>query len=152
MLSTRLLPVIDQLLYRFSKMLLNRIRDPVFLDLALFKWELKNLFKIRQISLRNHPLVKVEEDLSELLKWEVLKMIKKNQRNKSLHLVIFRWIKNLSKRKSLLHSVVFQWIKNQQNRNHLLVVFQWNKLNKINLLKMGLLLSQLFHKQIVNYQ
>jgi hypothetical protein len=88
----------------------------------------------------------------ELLKWEVLKMIKKNQRNKSLPLVVFRWIKNLSKRKSLLHSVVFQWIKNQLNRNHLLVVFQWNKRNQINLLRMALLLSQLFHNKIVNYQ
>jgi hypothetical protein len=88
MLSTRLLPVINQLLSRLSKMmLLIRIRDPVFLDLVLLKWELKNL---RQISLRNHPLVKVVEDLLELLKWEVLKMIKKNQRNKSLPLVVFR--------------------------------------------------------------
>jgi len=150
MLSMRLLPVINQLLSRLSKMmLLIRIRDQVFLDLVLLKWELKNL---RQISLRNHPLVKVVEDLSEHLKWEVLKMIKKNQRNKSLPLVVFRWIKNLSKRKSLLHSVVFQWIKNQLNRNHLLVVFQWNKRNQINLLRMALLLSQLFHNNIVNYQ
>ena len=150
MLSTRLLPVINQLLNRLSKMmLLIRIRDPVFLDLVLLKWELKNL---RQISLRNHPLVKVAEDLLELLKWEVIKMNKKNQRNKSLPLVVFRWIKNLSKRKSLLHSVVFQWINNQLKRNHPLVVFQWNKRNQINLLKMALLLSQLFHNKIVNYQ
>jgi hypothetical protein len=84
----RLLPVINQLLSRLSKMmLLIRIRDQVFLDLVLLKWVLKNL---RQISLRNHPLVKVVEDLSEHLKWEVLKMIKKNQRNKSLPLVVFR--------------------------------------------------------------
>ena len=88
MLSTRLLPVINQLLNRLSKMmLLIRIRDPVFLDLVLLRWELKSL---RQINLRNHPLVKVAEDLLELLKWEVIKMNKKNQRNKSLPLVVFR--------------------------------------------------------------
>ena len=88
MLSMRLLQVINQLLNRLSKMmLLIRIRDPVFLDLVLLKWELKYL---RQISQRNHPLVKVVEDLLELLKWEILKMIKKNQRNKSLHLAVFR--------------------------------------------------------------
>ena len=88
MLSMRLLLVINQLLNRLSQMPKKRIRDQVFLDLALLKWELKILLKLRQINLKNLPLVKVQEDHLELLKWEILKRIKKNQLNKSLLLVV----------------------------------------------------------------
>ena len=136
MLSMRLLLVINQLLNKLSP-IPKRIRDQVFLDLALSKWELKILLKLRQINLKNLPSVKVEEDHLELLKWEILKRIKKNQLNKSLLLVVFKWLKNL-KRKRLLHSVVFQWIKKQTNKSPLLLAtFKWKDKNK-NLLKMVL--------------
>jgi len=144
----RLLLVINQLLNKLSRMMKLRIRDQVFLDLALLKWELKILLNPRQINL-NLPLV--EEDHSELLKWEMLKRIKKNHWNKSLLLVVFQWTKNL-KRLRLLHSVVFQWIKKQLNKSPLhSATFKWKEQNQ-NLLKMVLWLSQLFNSKIVNYR
>lgn len=82
--------MINQLLNRLSPMPKIRIRDQVFLDLALLKWELKILFKLRQINLKNLPSVKVEEDHLEVLKWEILNRIKKNQLNKSLLSVVFK--------------------------------------------------------------
>jgi len=90
MLSMMLLLVTGQLLKKLNRKKLNRIRVLVFLDLALLKWDRNQLLKNNQKNLKNHLLVKVEEDRSELLKWAILNRIRKSQLRISHLLVVFQ--------------------------------------------------------------